>query len=110
MTTLADTRPHVFIETPIDARHWPQTEPHTAGLLLEDLLKTYPDVDLPTVRLWRHSADGVPTLRIDARRGQLTPECRSCHTTPGRPHTDFCTIAPGETWAERCATPQADQP
>lgn len=113
MTTLADTRPHVMMELQIDpGAEALEPGPYAVlvGRLVGELLDTWPDVDLPTIRLWQHAAEGVPTVRVDARRGQLTPECRSCHTTPGRPHTDFCTIDPGETWAERCATPQADQP
>lgn len=97
MAPLSDHRPHVFMEAPVDDA--PHHEAQVAGLLLTDLLVAYPDVDLPTIRVWRHSADGVPTIRIDGRRGELPrPECPQCHQPIGREHTDYCTLAPGKVW------------
>lgn len=32
--------------------------------------------------------------------GELAPtvECPQCHQPAGRPHTDYCTLAPGKVW------------
>lgn len=103
MTALEDPRPHVFMEAPVDDA--PHHEAHAAGLLLTDLLETYPDVDLPTIRVWRHSSGGVPTMRVDARRGELAPrllgvECPQCHQPAGRPHTEYCTLSPDAVWPD----------
>lgn len=97
MTALTDPRPHVFMEASAEG---PRQHPaQVAGLLLTDLLHTYPDVDLPTVRVWQYQADGVPTIRIDARRGSLPGvDCPQCHQPAGRPHTEYCTLAPGKVW------------
>lgn len=91
MTALTDPRPHVFIE------HQADVDDHLAavsfGSLVRQLLDKYPDVELTTVRLWKHAANGFPTLRVDARRGQLgEPECPSCHTHGEHPHTEYCQL------------------
>lgn len=105
MTQLADTRPHVFKELQIDLTIYPSAATgRAAGLLVEDLLQTYPDVDLPTIRIGHHSFDGRPTIRVDARRGQLvqpTVECPQCHQPAGRPHTDYCTLSPNAVWTDQ---------
>lgn len=103
MTALTDTRPHVFMEILVGAEY-ALSEAQSAGLLLTDILDAYPDIDLPTVRVWRHSEDGVPTIRIDARRGELvapTVECPQCHQAAGRPHTDYCTLSPDAVWSDQ---------
>lgn len=103
MTALKDTRPHVFRELPMDpVAKLPEEGPYAAlvGRLVGELLDTWPDVDLPTIRLWEYAADGgVHTVRVDARRGQLPgPECPQCHTGIGRPHTEYCTLSPDAVW------------
>lgn len=96
MTALTDPRPHVFMETQIDPGAESREDGPYAlvvGRLVGSLLDTWPDIDLPTIRLWRHSADGVPTVRVDARRGELAGvECPQCHQAAGRPHTEYCTL------------------
>lgn len=48
-------------------------------------------------------ADADPTYLCPAcpDHGQLAQgvECPQCHQTAGRPHTDYCTLAPERVWA-----------
>lgn len=110
MTALKDTRPHVFRELQIDpGADIPEDGPYAAlvGRLVGELLDTWPDIDLPTIRIGHHTYDGRPTIRVDARRGQLAAaECPQCHQVAGRPHTEYCSLAvrPG-AWHHRDECP-----
>lgn len=91
MTALTDPRPHVFLEAESELDD--HQDAAALGRLVRQLLDAHPDIELTTIRLWKHAADGVPTLRIDARRGQLgEPECPNCHTHGQHPHTDYCQL------------------
>jgi hypothetical protein len=64
---------------------------------VDDLLYKWPDVELSTIRIT--NLDGI--LTVTGRRGTLASsiECPQCHQPIGRPHTEFCTLAPDRVWA-----------
>lgn len=48
------------------------------------------EIDLASLRISQLNDEG--TIEATARYGRLTDECRTCHQTPGRPHTEFCEL------------------
>ena len=86
MGTLQDTRPIATTTTD-------NAKPDEIAYRLELLLIEHPDLELASVRLVPGANDAV---MIVGRVGQLAePECPSCHTVAGHPHTEYCQVAPG---------------
>lgn len=66
------------------------------GKALTQLLEDEPELELASVRLIQRE-DGL--VGIAGRIGQLAGvECPQCHQPAGRPHTEYCTLAPGKVW------------
>lgn len=83
MTHLEDTRPIVSYTTA-------SLTPSVIGDDLAQLLLEHPELELASIRLIRED-QGV---HIVGRVGKLgEPECASCHTHDGHPHTEYCRIA-----------------
>lgn len=76
---------HGELETP-DARECARK----AHAKMEDLRQKV--ANLPT--------DRTPDMseQADPDEPALTVECPQCHQPAGRPHTDYCTLAPGKVW------------
>lgn len=84
MTALEDTRP---IATTTTA----STHPSAIGSDLAQLLLEHPDLELASIRLVPRDDNGG--VLIVGRVGQLAePECSSCHTHDGHPHTEYCQL------------------
>lgn len=65
---------------------------------VDDLFYKCPDVEIASIRIHLDD-DGIVT--VTGRRGSLAAppiECPQCHQPIGRPHTEFCTLAPGRVW------------
>lgn len=90
MSALEDRRPVVATTTVND-------HPNVIGDDLAQLLIEHPDLELATIRLIPND-DG--TVGIAGRIGELASlECPQCRQALGRPHTEYCTLAPGKVWA-----------
>ena len=48
----------------------------------------------------KYGTTSVDRCPLCPEHGELTPsiECPQCHQPIGRPHTDFCTLAPDRVW------------
>ena len=93
MNALEDRRPVAATTTSSD-------NPSVIGEDLMHLLLEHPDIELASIRLIPNN-DG--TVGIAGRIGQLAAaaiECPQCHQPIGRPHTEFCTLAPDRVWPE----------
>ena len=91
MNTLEDRRPVAATTTASD-------NPNVIGEDLAHLLVANPDLELASIRLIPND-DG--TVGIAGRIGHLAPiGCPQCHQPIGRPHTEFCTLAPDRVWPE----------
>lgn len=120
MNALEDRRPAAATTTS-------SNNPNVIGEDLAQLLLEHPDLELASIRLIPND-DGtvgivgrigplVTTRPVVGLHGgrcpscfrfeQHTPECiwginpvecPQCHQPTGRPHTDFCTLTPGQVW------------
>lgn len=89
MTELEDRRPVAALTTASGRPVW-------IGAVLSQLLTEHPEIDLTSVRLMPNEDGSVGIAgRVGTRPGV---ECPQCHTPIGRPHTEYCTLAPDQVW------------
>lgn len=89
MTALEDRRPAAALTTASGRPVW-------IGAVLSQLLTEHPEIDLTSVRLIPNEDGSVGIAgRVGPRPGV---ECPQCHTPVGRPHTEYCTLAPDQVW------------
>lgn len=89
MTALEDRRPVAATTARIN-------DPSVIAHNLFQLLVENPALELASIRFIPND-DG--TVGIAGRVGELVGvECPQCHQPAGRPHTEYCTLAPDKIW------------